>query len=597
MASDVDTYVREILDNVQVIEATRKLATEEKVLAKVREASGTAGVKAYKQVTAEAAKAAKEAERAAKGPSAWTQALTANTEAVKDSVKELGEFRSKVNLGAESLGKIGAALSLVDPSLASVAQGLQKVTGLASAGAAGSQVLGGAMTSVATAAVGVGLAVAPLITLYADLASAQEQAKASEEARANAMNRNIGFTERVAKAQRAALDAVKGDEERERIKITEAWTAALEEELAPLREEYALLEKISGNSPKAVEARKRMNELVEEQIELEAKASLGADADILAADIARDRAEAEQSVTDRLKDKEKAIKDVQKADEDAFKEAMAYLQKEIEAEHKFNENLGQSQADRAKKEQDELDAFNDMLKEKGEADAEALAESEERYAESIEKRRAMAEDMLSGVSDLTAGVFDLITQSQEQATDRATDRVETLQEAYDEAVADGDTAKAKALKAQVRAAEKGALDAFEAQQKTALAQAIVQGILGVATAAASAPPPANLIPMGVAALTGAAQVAAVKAVKPPEFDDTPEAMMARNMQPARAQVSLHRDDIFIAGKTPESVVNQAAGLAGGGSSWRRSFGPKLAQGTLTLLTRDVQRAARGRIRG
>lgn len=597
MASDVDTYVREILDNVQVIEATRKLATEEKVLAKVREASGTAGVKAYKQVTAEAAKAAKEAERAAKGPSVWTQALTANTEAVKDSVKELGEFRSKVNLGAESLGKIGAALSLVDPSLASVAQGLQKVTGLASAGAAGSQVLGGAMTSVATAAVGVGLAVAPLITLYADLASAQEQAKASEEARANAMNRNIGFTERVAKAQRAALDAVKGDEERERIKITEAWTAALEEELAPLREEYALLEKISGNSPKAVEARKRMNELVEEQIELEAKASLGADADILAADIARDRAEAEQSVTDRLKDKEKAIKDVQKADEDAFKEAMAYLQKEIEAEHKFNENLGQSQADRAKKEQDELDAFNDMLKEKGEADAEALAESEERYAESIEKRRAMAEDMLSGVSDLTAGVFDLITQSQEQATDRATDRVETLQEAYDEAVADGDTAKAKALKAQVRAAEKGALDAFEAQQKTALAQAIVQGILGVATAAASAPPPANLIPMGVAALTGAAQVAAVKAVKPPEFDDTPEAMMARNMQPARAQVSLHRDDIFIAGKTPESVVNQAAGLAGGGSSWRRSFGPKLAQGTLTLLTRDVRRAARGRIRG
>lgn len=158
MANDVETYVREILDNVQVIEATRKAAQEEKILAKVREASGTAGVKAYKQVQAEAAKAAKEAERAAKeaeraakGPSAWTQALQANTEAVKDSSKELNDFRGKVNQSAESLGKIGAALGAISPELGSVVttaqQGIGAVSGLS--GAMGT--LGAALPPIAIA--------------------------------------------------------------------------------------------------------------------------------------------------------------------------------------------------------------------------------------------------------------------------------------------------------------------------------------------------------------------------------------------------------------------------------------------------------------
>ena len=86
----------------------------------------------------EAAKqAAKETERAAKGPSAWTQALTANTAAVQDSAKELNDFRGKVNQSAESLGKIGVALSAVSPELggfvASAQQGIGAVSGLSGA--------------------------------------------------------------------------------------------------------------------------------------------------------------------------------------------------------------------------------------------------------------------------------------------------------------------------------------------------------------------------------------------------------------------------------------------------------------------------------
>ena len=68
MADAITTYVREILDNVQVIEATRAAAQEEKILAGVRAASGAAGVKAYKELQkaqADAVKAQESAQKAA----------------------------------------------------------------------------------------------------------------------------------------------------------------------------------------------------------------------------------------------------------------------------------------------------------------------------------------------------------------------------------------------------------------------------------------------------------------------------------------------------------------------------------------------------
>ena len=142
-----------------------------------------------------------------------------------------------------------------------------------------------------------------------------------------------------------------------------------------------------------------------------------------------------------------------------------------------------------------------------------------------------------------------------------------------------------------------ALKVWKAQQALAIAEAGVNTIKGVSIALASAPPPLNLIPAGVAAAQGAAQIAAIASSPAPTFDDTPGAVMARTGKPVedRANVSLHRDDIMIAGKTPGSVVGQAMALAG--ASAKRSIAGEMARNPVErLLTRDVERAARGRRR-
>jgi hypothetical protein len=572
------------IDDKQLQEALKALEARQAAVNATVAKFGPLGSKAYTQVEAAA-------KRAANGPSEWTKALQANTAA-------LGDLRGKINLGAESLGKLGGALSLVSPELAVVAQGLQKVTGLASAGAAGSQVLGGAMTAVATAAVGVGLAVAPLIGLYSDLADAQEQAKASEEARANAMNRNIEFTERVAKAQRAALDAVKGDEERERIKVTEAWTTALEEELKPLREEYAILEKIAGNSPKAVEARKRMNELVEEQIELEKKASLGADADLVALDIARDRADAEDHLADKLKDREKAEKDAGKAAEDAAKEALAYLEKEEKAEREFWERHGQSLADAdaasAASNQKELDDFNEMLKEKGKADAKALDEAEEKHNEYVETVKGSAKSAYDDVTSAASNYLDQIASNQ-------SDTISALQSAIEKAEENGQTAKANRLKKDLQKEQEAAVKVFELRQAAAAGQATLSFAEALMTAA-TLPPPADIIKGLAATAAYGLSLATINSEQPPTFTDTPPGGF--RMGPGNNTVQGSPDDTAILFRDPlegvaqslEILARRQAPTSTAAPSRRPLLGPQLARTPVArLLTRDVERVTRGRI--
>lgn len=65
--------------------------------------------------------------------------------------------------------------------------------------------------------------------------------------------------------------------------------------------------------------------------------------------------------------------------------------------------------------------------------------------------------------------------------------------------------------------KKAAQVMFAIQKAAALAQIALNTILAVSQASTSAPPPYNAIPMGIAAVTGAAQFAAAAASPPPKF--------------------------------------------------------------------------------
>ena len=693
MASDVDTYVREILDNSQYLAALDKAYAKEKALTTIRNMGGTVAVKAWKDTEKAARDSAKEQERqekylrdlrlrynadqeqAAKKAMAEREAalggilpgvtaalggvvaLTAGLSALADEIDTLGDVAARANLStsiveafgqaareggagldevagslqmfmrrtveaasgtgtaADAFDKLGVSLKNSDGSLRSTEEVLkQTVARIASIpdptqrAAAAVEVFGrGAGPILETGLLNTVGALDKAIERVDKLgiSSVPTATKAAED-----WQKQLGVLNLALDGSKAALVGFVGPWATERLQEFTLGLATVSEigglYLKSLQQQFEdtvrsveimaesrSWEELKGNlqrtqdlfdshdmSDEFADANERLKALKESQKEVKE----GTDA--------LTTATAEYGIENK-----KNAKDAEKALEDQEKLELARLRAIEEANDRQLRYDDEIRDALQKKRQETYEKAVELQEKQAEVERERQLQA----VEDAEKAEAAKQEAIQGTLDqmasATSAAFDLITQSQEQATNRAVDRVESLQEKYDEAIEAGDKGKAKALESQIESAEKGAIAAFEAQQKAATASAITQAALGVAVALASAPPPANLIPAGVAVLQGAAQVAAVKAVKPPEFDDTPEAMMARNMQPARAQVSLHRDDIFIAGKTPESVVNQAAGLAGGAGNWRRSFGPKLAQGTLTLLTRDVRRAARGRIRG
>lgn len=681
MAEDVYSRIVALLDNSDYIANLKVAEKEEELLRGLREAGGTAAVKALKATEAAQKAATKETERAtiaaqkaaaasekaaakaAQGPSEWTKALQANTAAQE---KALGAFRSNVNLGAESLGKLGSALGDVDPQIGGFVQGIQKATGVLSAGASGAQLFGtatvGALSAIAAPAalvaagfyalelqqedleeqsrtltaqlerlkaglegvrdveedlVGRELALAdpnaakhldaaaaaaakyrPLISATKDAIGAQKEAlvEANRElAKWTTGQAVAGYTEEGVAAQRAVAT-----------KRVEEATAAIAQGQAQLQgyvEAQGSLagrlitvtarEKEASDAKKAgVKATKEATEATRERMRVEG----------MLLKILLEEADAEIARGDSLAQAKESLEDLKRTSERALATDLERIQLAAQASREAaaaaaNEAQAASDSSEERKRiaQDLSDTLSN-IKAKEDADIavidKAAAERARKQAEedSEQWREGLAK-LAETAGDVSDAVFGAITEAQDRAVEKTTNRVEDLQEAYDEAVAVGEKSKAEVLKRQLEAAQEAALAAFEAQKKTATQEAIVQGVLAVATAAASAPPPANLIPMGVAAIIGATQVAAVRAVPPPEFDDTPGAVMAATGQ--RAQVSLNRKDILIAGTTPESVVRQAADLAGGK---RRRIGPQLAKGTLRLLTDDARLATRTLVR-
>lgn len=197
MADAITTYVREILDNVQVIEATRAAATEEKVLAGVRAVSGAAGVKAYKELQKAQADSAKAAERRTNKiedeltgnitkTEALTRAILGQTDAIKaggGATESAGRGAQALSAGsnkaAESAEKLAGVMGLVSPEAATLTRELGNV-------AKGMSVAGSAQTAL-SGVLGAGSALlGPLAAVAAAAAFAYSQYAENAEKAAEA---------------------------------------------------------------------------------------------------------------------------------------------------------------------------------------------------------------------------------------------------------------------------------------------------------------------------------------------------------------------------------------------------------------------------
>jgi len=87
-----------------------------------------------------------------------------------------------------------------------------------------------------------------------------------------------------------------------------------------------------------------------------------------------------------------------------------------------------------------------------------------------------------------------------------------------------------------------------------------QALLGISRAAASAPPPANLIPIGIASVQGAANVVAVAATPPPRFHIGTRAAMAPD---ERAAVVTQREVVLTPQGQEAADLNAGIGAGGG----------------------------------
>lgn len=607
MANDVITYVEEILKNEQYLAALDKAYKREEALKTLRHMGGQTAVKAWQDTEKAAAKAAVAEERAAKGPSAWTQALTANTAAVEASAKELTDLRGQINLGAESLGKLGGALSLISPELATLTGGLQKVTGVFSAGASGAQLLGSGLTAAASAAGVVALAASPLILLWKDVADAQEAAAAAAKVWNELQDDGLPLIE----ASKAAVKELAlelsplSKVEKERTTIAEKWQGQLKtvnaatqaqidlinaqlaggealdkinaQRVARGEEELSQIRKTGPQIAASLELRKRL------EGELKANAAAAAEgfeAERKLADIRREDDEITRRLDQAEKDLEASRKSGTKATEEAYRDAIAYLAKEEAAEKQYFENLGAAQEarDRATEERrlKELADYNAMLKAMGDADARALDEEEARHNEAMEKRKAEDEQRVAAVESFAGASSDLFS---------------ALMESNREAAEAGS-----------KSAQEAMLRQFEAQRAAGIGEAVINTAVAVTKASTVAPPPFNIAAMLAAGAAGAAEITTIASQQPPTFTDTPAGGYrftgeSNTIQGAANDTAiLFRDPLEGFQQALDVLSRRQAPTSTPARGGRDLIGKQTVMTPVSrLLTRDVERVTRGRI--
>lgn len=510
--------------------------------------------------------------------SASVSASEAVTTGTRQTAAAMGNLRSQlIDVGVQLQGGQNP-LTILSQQGPQIAEALLSAEGAAAA-------FGGALTTAATA--GAALLV-PFLTvagpLWLDYSAAQEQATAAAKSWSEAQDAALPLYDKALKDVQRLTELTQGSLtlDETKAKIAQDYNDQLEASNAPLKDRLALLQDelktMRVTDARYLDATKEVEGLTAEISKNNRAAAEGAIASATVAEYNFAEAESERILADRkakATEARKAAKDATKEEAEALKELL-FLRGVDEEIAKLGDLFNTEKAALAENAagyaayRASLEAAG-AAREKAILDDIALAEAQKKAdadaEEAFQRRLGNTADLAGATADIVGGLYDYI-------------------EAHSDTMSETQ--------------KKVALRLFKIQKVLAGSEIAINTVKGVSVALASAPPPANLIPAGIALGQGLAQGAALAATPTPTFDDTPQAVMARSGAP-RAQVSLHPDDILIAGKTDASVIGQAMALAmsqagiGGGGGRRQSLGMDIARNPVNaLLTRQLKRATRGK---
>jgi len=542
-------------------------------------------------------------------------------------------------------GTIGGVLSLQESLFGAeaAAKAVAEATAEEAAAAADAAAASGDLSAAIGTGVEVGgaavLILSELAAGYLDYEAGVRAATAAEKDRIDIAQQGVDLDEMVLKAQRTAIEQMGGDAaaKAKEADIDQQWNDVADKLNKTLQDRLDVVQKqieqgglASSAAQSLLEDEKQLTAAIAENT---AKTKLGADADKAGAEYAREKAEADRKAAKDAKDaadaKAKAAKAAAaqaKADQAALqaqREREAFvkhvndeetkrigtIQKTTEEFKKLHDAAVKGAADEAQKielaaqaQRDELVAaaraaeiatdsadqrkkieeeLREALRAVNEGEVKDLKKTEEektkKAKEEAAKRKALMEDEYSNYADLAGGVSDLF---------------EAMSESNVEAAKKGDLAAQKAL-----------LRQFYASQAAAEVEAGINTILAVSKASTVAPPPFNAIAMAAALASGVAQEVAIASESPPSFSDLPPTRLGGvngRSTPAGTGAS---NDTFMAYRDPMIGIQMAvedamkrAMPAPAQTAPRSRIGPQLARTPVSrLLTRDVERATRGRI--
>jgi len=639
--------------------AAKAKADEEKAFAKAVDDELKAAEKANAKEMADAKKkadylirlqiqsakdAAKAAEREARGPSAWTLALQANT-------KALAEQHSAINKAREATGALGAAISTLSPELGAMVGTLQKLEGAAGAAAGGAEVLGTSLATVGTAMGAVAVAAVPAYLAWEqsteDLAELDKWVKITT-ADLDAMEKGVGsiveaqneldkrqqklrgsMTEAEA-ATYAEADAQKVyqgelaatgdalDHATERLKEMKRraydksffeflgdsfnpFSQGLDDATRAIKQQEKEVERLKGNikglkGDQETYAGTLAKVTLEEERATGAKASrakatadsnaaLKAEIDLLLA--------AEKAEADHYAAIHKAVDALDKQAATARKASQSETER-IEAERQAALEIADSIARTALMEAQTADERRDIDRALA---ADRVAINQQADEAITTAQLAALEKRRQAERDEAAATTALREKAKDDAIAAANATLDAISGLLD---ADIETKRAAAEKGN-KQAQKAILKEWKAQQAIAYGEVALNTIAAASKAAASAPPPFNIPGILAATATGAGQLAAVASQKPPSFDDTPGVQGGPGSGgSARQVVSLHQDDFFAASKTQAGLLSQILGATMGNRGRSAGGGPLLVRNEAMLARNaagaygeDVFRILRG----
>lgn len=598
----------------------RKLQAElDKVAA--REAAVTAAAEKLGVSQKEAAKAMSTVEKAAqrvqdqlaRGREAdFAIRMDTATEAVKAANGGLNDFKTKVNLSAEALGKASAAAGALGPEFTGIAAGAQKAVGALGGVASAMQVVGGP--------VGIALGAA-LATLTLAWGKHEEQTKKNEEALKGAKEeaeKTSSVFNKLAKdlfeatLQQQVLNKeitqAEADIQRAAHGINEAYGPALEgavNKMDELKAKLAEQQKIIDEAGKSLEnfggmgsnAGKKIANAKAEQERLNEELGRAEDAyDRLQASMNNLGAVQTDNIT-KTADQKNATKALKEEVNEliaagARREAQILNDQQTMAEWTaYLEDDAATWAAVETARQQGFEATGDAR------EAQFIADQDRMTAWAAQQEESRQQDLqnIADFSDSAATVASSIGKVFDSILDVRADHIEELQERQETALENGNDAQAKALEKQIEAEKEAAMRAWETQHVLALVAAGLDAVSGVSKAAASAAPPLNLIPIAAATATGIANVAAVAAAPPPSFDDTIAPTQVGAGQSGYVTTRHKAGDIVVAGQTMDAVEAQV-----NGNRRRRGRGiaaEEMNRGLAVRTLGDMRRITRGGTRG